>query len=375
MEAALVLDTGEVLSGHSLGVAGIAYGELIFNTGMTGYQEILTDPSYYSQIITFTYPHIGNVGINLEDFESAKIWAAGIIVKNLACYFSNWQATGSLTDFLRQQQIVGIANIDTRYITQKIRDGEVKKAVIMAGKIEPTTALTIMQTANSFAGPIKPKIGVKTITPLITNQHYNVVVIDFGVKRSILTTLAKLNCNITLVPATTSLASICQCKPDGIVLTNGPGDPLTYSQEICLIQQLLSYKIPMFGICLGFQLLALALGAKTAKMRFGQHGINHPIQDITSKQIFITSQNHGFTVLAESLAADLLPTHYSLFDNSVQGFSHKNLPLFALQGHPEASPGPSDGKSLWQPFLENMDNYKKNKRKNCNKNQEVQCPN
>ncbi|EKE01156.1 MAG: hypothetical protein ACD_21C00202G0005 [uncultured bacterium] len=366
MKAILVLETKEILYGEGVGVSGITCGEIIFNTGMTGYQEILTDPSYKNQIINFTYPHIGNVGVNREDFESDRVWATGIIVKELSAYASNWQAEDTLQKFLHEHRVVGIQGVDTRYLTRQIRDRGYLKAVIMAGKINKRKALEALNNFTGLKGSyLIGDVGVQTVTRLKKQNkktNYNVAVVDFGVKRSILNLLERLGCNITLFPYNSSFDSIVAFKPDGVFLSNGPGDPEACFNEIEMIKKLINSGIPIFGICLGFQLLALALGAKTQKMSFGHHGINHPIQDNNSNQVLITSQNHEFVVAKQSLPSTIIPTHYSLFDGSLQGFVHKYLPIFALQGHPEAGPGPSDAKKLFQNFIVNIETYRNSKR-------------
>ena len=361
MESILILETKEVLYGQGIGMPGLSCGEIVFNTGMTGYQEILTDPSYKNQIVNFTYPHIGNVGANETDFESDRVWAAGIIVKELSDYPSNWQVKDSLQNFLCEYGVIGIQGIDTRYLTKKIRDNGYLNAVIMSGDINENVAFDALNKFPGLKGSyLLDGTGVKNVTCLDNKQaQLNVAVIDFGVKKSILSILEKLGCNIALLPHNSSLDDILSIKPDGILLSNGPGDPESCIDEIDLIKKLIDSEIPIFGVCLGFQLLALALGAKTEKMSFGRHGINHPIQDSESKQVMITSQNHGFAVIKESLPDIVTPTHYSLFDGSLQGFKHKYLPIYALQGHPEAGPGPNDAKKLFREFIENMRAYKR----------------
>jgi len=360
-KAILVLETKEILYGSSIGVPGLICGELVFNTGMTGYQEVLTDPSYRNQIVNFTYPHIGNVGVNREDLESERVWAAGVIFKELSGYTSNWQAENSLQNFLYEHKVVGICDLDTRYLTKKIRDCGFLHAAIMTGNINADKAL---EAVNNFSRIKKSYLiddtGVQVVTYLKNKlAKYNIAVIDFGVKRSILNLLDRLGCNVSLFPHSCTFEEIMVFEPDGVLLSNGPGDPKACLSEIETIKKLIGSSIPIFGICLGFQLLALALGAKTKKMLFGHHGINHPIQDNKSKQVLITSQNHGFAVVEQSLPNAVIPTHHSLFDNSLQGFMHKHLSIFALQGHPEAGPGPSDAKKLFQNFITSVDAYKK----------------
>ncbi len=369
MTAILALETGEILHGQSIGVSGLVCGEIIFNTGMTGYQEIITDPSYRNQIINFTYPHIGNVGVNKKDFESDRVWASGIIVKELSPYCSNWRAENSLHNFLQEFKVVGIQGIDTRYITRKIRQHGYLNAAIMSGYIDESKAVAAVNNFPGLKGScLIDGVGVNKITKIENTKNsicnYNIAVVDFGVKNSILSVLKNLGCNIYLFPFNSDIESILAVNPDGVLLSNGPGDPDSCLQEIAMIQKLITYGLPIMGICLGFQLLALAFGAKTEKMLFGHHGINHPIQDVYTKKVFITSQNHGFSVVEKTLPEKILPTHYSLFDNSLQGFAHKSLPIFGLQGHPEAGPGPSDATELFQYFLNDIKVYQR-KNKNC----------
>ena len=359
LPAMLVLGK-EILYGQSIGVPGLVCGEVIFNTGMTGYQEILTDPSYKNQIINFTYPHIGNVGVNQTDSESDRVWATGIIVKEISTYASNWQANNLLQNFLYQQNIIGIQGIDTRYITKKIRDYGCLNVAIMAGNLNKNMALKALSNFHELKDAnLVRNVGVKTIIHLMNkNANYHIGIMDFGVKRSILNLLHKLGCKITVFPHNSVFDDIMAIKLDGILLSNGPGDPTRCVKEVMIIKKLIHSGIPIFGICLGFQLLALALGAKIVKMLFGHHGINHPIKDCKSKKILITNQNHNFTVVDKSLPNIIIPTHYSLFDGSLQGFIHAELPVFGLQGHPEAGPGPSDAKKLFQDFIISIELYK-----------------
>lgn len=352
VSAVLALETGQVLLGNSVGVTGMRVGEVVFNTALTGYQEIISDPSYSNQLITFTYPHIGNTGINPDDYQSSKIAAAGVIIKSLSKYMSNWRATISLHDFFLQQKIVAISGIDTRGLTKLLRQHGALRGCIMAGSVDTAVAL---QAARNFVGLNKQDLtGAVTTEKIYTINNaglLRIVLVDFGVKSSILDSLVKLNCNITIVPAQTSSQAILDLKPDGIILSNGPGDPQACTAIIVQIKLLLNAKLPIFGICLGHQLLALALGAKTYKMPFGHHGANHPVQDVRSKQVLITSQNHGFAVSETSLGDIIEITHKSLFDNSLQGFKHVSLPFFGFQGHPEAGPGPHDALNLFKEFI------------------------
>lgn len=359
MLALLALETGHFFYGQSIGISGVRTGEVVFNTALTGYQEILTDPSYTQQIITFTYPHIGNTGINLEDHQASKIHAAGLIVKSLSQFVSNWRSTMSLQEFLIQQQVVGITGVDTRSLTKLLRDQGSLRGCIMSGIIDAKYAL---QQAKSYLGLQNTDLTAEVTTPnaytlasKIQTKH-NIVVLDFGVKANILDCLRHRACNLNVVPAHTSVADILALNPDGILLSNGPGDPAACTEIIENVRILLTKKIPILGICLGHQLLALALGAKTYKMSFGHHGSNHPVIDLRDQQVMITSQNHGFAVDAESLNADLEVTHCSLFDLSLQGFKHTKLPLFGFQGHPEAAPGPHDALNLFDEFLQAVRN-------------------
>jgi len=357
MQAILALETGQIFYGTSIGVHGITVGEVVFNTALTGYQEVLTDPSYSKQIITFTYPHIGNTGINFEDNQAAKIFAAGLIVKSLSHFTSNWRSKISLMEFLQQQRIVGISDIDTRGLTTLLRQHGSLRGCIMSGVVDVNVAL---EQARSFSGLSNLDLATQVTTnksyeigacdPKISQTH--LVLMDFGVKQSIIDCLTQRGCRVTIVPAQSTAAQILELKPDGIVLSNGPGDPAACDFIINTIKILTLSSIPMFGICLGHQLLALALGAKTYKMDFGHHGSNHPVQNVSCDSVMITSQNHGFAVDELSLGPNLEATYRSLFDNSLQGFKHKSLPLFSFQGHPEAGPGPHDALGLFDDFLQ-----------------------
>lgn len=355
MLAMLALENGKVYYGRSIGVTGIRTGEVVFNTALTGYQEVLTDPSYTRQIITFTYPHIGNTGINFEDNQSTKIHASGLIVKSLAKYVSNWRAKLSLNEFLVQQQVVGIEGVDTRGLTKMLRENGALRGCLMSGIIDEQYAI---QQAKSFSGLANLDLtkDVTTTAPYqipgkLTGDALNIVVLDFGVKQNILNCLTMNGCNVTVLPANTKITDIFALKPNGVLLSNGPGDPAACDQIIQTIKTLLVSKIPLFGICLGHQLLALALGGKTYKMSFGHHGNNHPVYDIRNNKVMITSQNHGFAVDETSLDREIEITHRSLFDHSLQGFKHRSLPIFGFQGHPEAAPGPHDVLGLFDEFL------------------------
>lgn len=357
MLAMLALESGQIFYGRSIGVSGIRTGEVVFNTALTGYQEVLTDPSYTQQIITFTYPHIGNTGINFEDHQSQtqKIFAAGLIVKSLSRYVSNWRSKISLAEFLQQQQVVGIEGIDTRGLTKLLRENGALRGCIMAGIVDEQYAI---QQANAYAGlnnlDLTGDVATTTVYQIpgkLCATPMNIVLVDFGVKKGILNCLTERGCNITVVPANTRVPDILALKPDGILLGNGPGDPAACLDIIQNIKALIISEIPLFGICLGHQLLALALGANTYKMSFGHHGNNHPVFDTRNNRVMITSQNHGFAVDEITLDREIEITHRSLFDHSLQGFKHRRLPIFGFQGHPEGSPGPSDAMSLFDEFI------------------------
>ena len=372
--AILALQDGTVFHGTSIGADGQTIGEVVFNTSMTGYQEILTDPSYCRQIVTFTYPHIGNTGTNSDDMESEKIHASGLIVRDSTMLTSSWRSERTFSAFLRQGNIVAIADIDTRKLTRIIRETGAQSGCIMTGQ---QAVDTVIKHASKFPGIAgmdlakfvttsdayqwcygttfgrKPRIMSRRIAP------YHVVAYDFGVKRNILRLLSDLDCRLTVVPATTSAEDALALNPDGIFLSNGPGDPEPCDYAIAAIQSFLNTGIPVFGICLGHQLLALAAGAKTEKMKFGHHGANHPVQDLETGQVMITSQNHGFAVDETTLPDNVVATHRSLFDGTLQGIALKDKPAFGFQGHPEASPGPHDLLPLFDRFIEHMDAQKK----------------
>ncbi|MBO1520658.1 glutamine-hydrolyzing carbamoyl-phosphate synthase small subunit [Oceanisphaera pacifica] len=367
--ALLVLEDGTVFYGTAIGADGCSVGEVVFNTSMTGYQEILTDPSYSHQIVTLTYPHIGNTGINSEDEESNLIHAQGLIIRDLPLVASNFRSQCSLSDFLKDQHIVGIADIDTRKLTRILREKGAQAGCIMAGaELDEATALAAAtafpglngtdlaksvttQTAYTWLqGCWRLGQGHRECTP--ADLPYHVVAYDYGVKRNILRILVELGCRVTVVPAQTSASEVIALKPDGIFLSNGPGDPQPCDYAIRAIKALLETHIPIFGICLGHQLLALACGASTTKMKFGHHGANHPVKDLTLDTVMITSQNHGFTVDEASLPFNVQVTHRSLFDGSVQGIALTNRPAFSFQGHPEASPGPNEAAGLFTHFID-----------------------
>ena len=366
--AILVLADGSVFHGKALGETGFTIGEVVFNTSMTGYQEILTDPSYTKQIVTLTYPHIGNTGTNNEDTESNQVYAAGLIIRDLPLQHSNFRSQSSLADYLKQNNIVAISEIDTRRLTRLLRDKGAQAGCIMSGNIDEATALELAKSFGSMAGKDLAQEVTCAETyewtqgewqlgkgySKIDNPEFHVVAYDFGVKHNILRMLAERGCKLTVVPAKTSAEVVLALNPDDIFLSNGPGDPEPCDYAIQAIQTLLQSKKPLFGICLGHQLLGLAVGGKTKKMSFGHHGANHPVQDLASQKVLITSQNHGFEVDEHSLPKNVRITHRSLFDNSVQGIELIDQPAFSFQGHPEASPGPNDVAYLFDKFIAQM---------------------
>ena len=366
--AILVLADGSVFRGLSIGADGVTTGEVVFNTSMTGYQEILTDPSYSRQIVTLTYPHIGNTGINVEDVEADRIHAAGLVVRDVPRLHSNFRAVTSLPDHLKSQNIVAIADIDTRRLTRILREKGAQSGCIMAGTLDEAKAL---EAARAFPGLAGMDLAKVVSAPAayewsetewklgrgygqLTEPRFHVVGFDYGVKRNILRMLAERGCRVTVLPATATAAEAMALKPDGIFLSNGPGDPEPCDYAIRAIAELVAAKIPTFGICLGHQLLALASGARTVKMKFGHHGANHPVKDLDSGRVAITSQNHGFAVDPATLPANLRSTHISLFDGSLQGIARTDAPAFSFQGHPEASPGPHDVSYLFDRFIKLM---------------------
>ena len=367
--AILVLADGSIFRGTSVGFDGTTSGEVVFNTSMTGYQEILTDPSYCKQIVTLTYPHIGNTGTNDEDIESRFVYAAGLIIRDLPLLHSNFRSNESLQDYLIRHKTVAIADIDTRRLTRILRDKGAQAGAILTG-VEATIekAQELIVAFGSMVGKDLAKevscsqayewtegewqLGKGFATP--TEQSYHVVAYDFGVKTNILRMLAERGCRLTVVPAQTSASEVLALNPDGVFLSNGPGDPEPCDYAITAIRELLASKKPLFGICLGHQLLGLACGAKTSKMSFGHHGANHPVQDLDNQHVMITSQNHGFQIDESSLPANLRVTHRSLFDGTVQGIELTNQVAFSFQGHPEASPGPHDVAYLFDKFIASM---------------------
>jgi carbamoyl-phosphate synthase small subunit len=376
--AILALEDGSIFRGVAIGATGQSTGEVVFNTSMTGYQEILTDPSYAHQIVTLTYPHIGNTGTNSEDEESAHIWAAGLVIRDLPLMASNWRNIQPLDEYLIANNVVAIADIDTRRLTRILREKGAQSGCIMAGDdIDEAAALA---AAKGFAG-LKGMDLAKQVTvaeaydwtgstwDLVagntekTDGQLKVVAYDYGVKRNILRMLVERGCDLTVVPAQTPAKDVLAMNPDGVFLSNGPGDPEPCDYAIANIKQILSTDTPVFGICLGHQLLALASGAKTEKMKFGHHGANHPVQDLGSKVVMITSQNHGFAVAEDSMPNTLRATHKSLFDGSLQGIERTDKQAFSFQGHPEASPGPHDVAPLFDRFIDTMASNKAKARK------------
>ncbi|MBS0349997.1 MAG: glutamine-hydrolyzing carbamoyl-phosphate synthase small subunit [Proteobacteria bacterium] len=356
--ALLALADGSLFPGVSIGSLGQVVGEVVFNTSMTGYQEILSDPSYAEQIITLTYPHIGNVGVNPEDQESGKVWAKGLIIRDLSLTVSNWRAQQSLPEYLKTHRVVGIAGIDTRRLTRILREQGAQSGCIVTGEADPDRAIAMAQAYPGLVGMDLAKVvSTQQIQPWqsqTTPNQPHLVVFDYGVKWQILRLLADRGCRITLVPAQTTTDQALALKPDGIVLANGPGDPAMCDYAIRAIQQLVKTDKPILGICLGFQLLALASGGTTLKMKFGHHGANHPVIDLLRGKVMITSQNHGFCVDEQTLPDCWQITHRSLFDNSLQGIRHKTKPIFGFQGHPEAGPGPHDIIELFDHFINTL---------------------
>jgi carbamoyl-phosphate synthase small subunit len=359
-----------VFNGISVGAEGRTLGEVVFNTAMTGYQEILTDPSYYRQLVTLTYPHIGNVGTNSDDFESTKIFAAGLIIRDLSRVVSNWRAEGGLQQFLRRGKTVAIAEIDTRRLTRIIREKGAQAGCIVTGaKASPDEAVRAARKFPGLKGMDLAKL-VSTKQTYQWNQGsifperqsvytkriagFHVIAFDYGIKRNILRLISDQDCRVTVVPATTSASDVMAMSPDGVFLSNGPGDPEPCDYAIEAIGTLVDAGVPTFGICLGHQLLGLASGAKTEKMKFGHHGANHPVVEIDSGRVMITSQNHGFAVKEDTLPPNVRATHRSLFDGTLQGLERTDRPAFSFQGHPEASPGPHDLKPLFQRFTAAM---------------------
>ena len=364
--AVLALADGTIFRGQSIGAKGNTTGEVVFNTALTGYQEILTDPSYARQIVTLTVPHVGNTGATPEDLESAQVYPAGLVMRDLPPLSSNWRANESLSEFLERGKVVAIADIDTRRLTRMLREKGAQAGCIMTG--EQVDESAAVKAARKFPG-LKGMDLAKVVStkrsyqwnegtlwpepaksPIRANQRLHVVAYDFGIKRNILRLLADGGCRMTVVPAQTSAAEALALEPDGVFLSNGPGDPEPCSYAIQATQRFLETDLPVFGICLGHQILGLAAGARTVKMKFGHHGANHPVQELESGRVFITSQNHGFAVDESTLPTGVIATHRSLFDGSLQGLAFQERPVFGFQGHPEASPGPHDLRALFERF-------------------------
>jgi carbamoyl-phosphate synthase small subunit len=370
--ALLVLEDGTIFRGTAIGAEGMSVGEVVFNTSMTGYQEIITDPSYAEQIITLTYPHIGNYGTNSEDEENDKIWAKGLVIRDLPLVASNFRSEQDLSSYLKKHNVVGIADIDTRKLTRILRDKGAQNGCIIAGEVDEAKAKAkALEAAKKFPG-IKGMDLAKVVScekpyqwdmgswqlgqgySKLADERFHVVAYDYGVKRNILRMLVDRGCRLTVVPAQTSAEEVLALNPDGIFLSNGPGDPEPCTYAVEAIKSLLETNIPVFGICLGHQLLAIASGAKTEKMKFGHHGGNHPVQDLETKKVMITAQNHGFAAQESTLPDNLIATHKSLFDGTLQGIHRTDKPAFSFQGHPEASPGPHDAAPLFDHFIELM---------------------
>ena len=372
LPAILVLADGTVFRGMSIGASGHAVAEVVFNTSMTGYQEILTDPSYTKQIVTLTYPHIGNYGTNAEDVESGKVYASGLIIRDLPLTHSNFRSTQSLSQYLAANNVVAIADIDTRKLTRILREKGAQTGAIIAGEADEAKALAL---ANSLIAGFPGMAGLdlaKVVTcdkpyqftegewglgqgfTQAPEEKFHVVAYDYGVKRNILRMLVSRGCKVTVLPAQATAEEALALNPDGVFLSNGPGDPEPCDYAIKAIKTIVDKGVPTFGICLGHQLLALASGAKTIKMKFGHHGANHPVQDVETKRVYITSQNHGFAADAASLPANIKVTHVSLFDGSLQGIARTDKPAFSFQGHPEASPGPTEMSYLFDRFIDLM---------------------
>lgn len=364
--------------GYGIGSSGVSSGEVVFNTSLTGYQEIFTDPSYTQQIVTLTYPHIGNVGVNIQDNESSKIYASGIVIREISPLASSFRSQDTLGDFLKTRNVVGISGIDTRKLTRHLRDSGAQSGVIASGESGQSIE-SLLQDAKNALAKFPGMNGLDLAKVVTTSEKYvwtegewllfgsnqvpgfdiprvskRVVAYDFGVKRNILRMLAQRGCEVTVVPAQTSAQEVLAMNPDGVFLSNGPGDPQPCDYAITAAKVFLEKKIPLFGICLGHQIMGLAAGAKTVKMKFGHHGANHPVKDLQTGKVVITSQNHGFAVDAKTLPKNVIPTHASLFDGSLQGMAWTDRPAFCFQGHPEASPGPQDVAYLFDRFIEMM---------------------
>jgi carbamoyl-phosphate synthase small subunit len=369
--AILVLKDGTIFHGSSIGAEGLAVGEVVFNTAMTGYQEILTDPSYCRQLVTLTYPHIGNTGANAVDVESDRVYAAGLVIRDLSLLSSNWRQQWTLSDYLKQHNVPAIAGIDTRRLTRLLRDKGAQDGCLMAGKVNEKEAL---KAARGFPGLVgmdlakvvscqKPYEWDESEWALgkghgrLAEPRFSVIAYDYGIKHNILRKLVSRGCNVTVIPAQTPAEEVLAMRPDGVFLSNGPGDPEPCDYAIKATRKFFEARIPTFGICLGHQLMGLASGAKTVKMKFGHHGANHPVQDLDTGRVMITSQNHGFAVDPATLPPTARVTHVSLFDGSLQGFERTDCPAFCFQGHPEASPGPHDVDYLFDKFARLMEEH------------------
>ncbi|MCW8870153.1 MAG: glutamine-hydrolyzing carbamoyl-phosphate synthase small subunit [Proteobacteria bacterium] len=380
--AILALADGRVFHGYSLAASGHQVGEVVFNTAMTGYQEILSDPSYAGQLVTLTYPHIGNTGINEADNESTQIQAAGLIVREYHDVPSSWRSEKKLSQYLKEQDVIAITGIDTRELTNYLREHGAMKACLMTGDYgQPIDEQAAINKAQEFGGltglDLAQVVTVKQQENWQEGRYhlatkafkssaktpYKVVCYDFGIKQQIMRILHDLGCQVTLVPAKTPAAQVLAMKPDGVFMSNGPGDPAACDYAIQACREFIAADMPFFGICLGHQILALALGGSTEKMKYGHHGANHPVADEVSKQVMITSQNHSFCVSEETLPSELVVTHRSLFDHTIQGFRHQNKPVYAFQGHPEASPGPHDALTLFDGFIDAMNTRKQQQEK------------
>lgn len=366
-QAILILENEEIFYGKSVGYKADSYGEIVFNTAMTGYQEVVSDPSYKNQIITFTYPHIGNVGINNEDQESNTSYVSGLVLSEVPTKASNWRSSSDFIDYLKHNKIVCIADLDTRHIASIIRNKGAMSACIIHSEKGINKAKKELKSYSGIIGAeLASKVSVKEKYPFkenifeykedksIANKKLKVIAYDFGVKKNILRILNSMGCTVEVVPAKTTAEEILDLKPDGIFLSNGPGDPEPCEFAIQAIKKLFNYNVPIFGICLGHQLISLASGAKTKKMKYGHHGANHPVIDLKTGKVMITSQNHGFVIDEDSLPKSFHVTHRSLFDNTIQGIKHKKFPIFSFQGHPEACPGPHDVNHLFKNFVNLM---------------------
>ncbi len=371
--ARLLLEDGAVFCGRQVGAEGMAVGEVVFNTAMTGYQEILTDPSYRQQIITLTCSHVGNVGVNAEDSESSKVFASGLVLRDVPFIEQNWRSEGSLPDFLKQQDVVAICDVDTRRLTRHLREQGAKNGVLYsAGYSDEEAKKALLDFRGLSGADLAAEVSTSSAYDwdeglwcsgggfsTRKKDDFHVVAYDFGIKRTILRILTSLNCKVHVVPAKTPASEVLLLQPDGVFLSNGPGDPEPCTYAIDSVREILAAGVPLFGICLGHQLLSLACGARTVKMKFGHHGANHPVKELATGKVLITSQNHGFSVEESSLPSCLSATYRSLFDQSLQGIHHTQKPAFGFQGHPEASPGPHDLTPLFSHFIDLMKGYAK----------------